>query len=134
MLLLLSYPPTPAPAPATPSPFSSYSCSLLLRAVLYLAQGCWDECCSDTECWELVRWVVAEEAGGEEGEGGAGCESEKRRSNSKIETSPERTSLCCTSTVSSRPSSSCLVSRLRTLGRPVGRVSDNLPLSYFYFS
>merc|ERR1712032_635187 len=25
------------------------------RAVLYLAQGCWEECMSDTECWDTVR-------------------------------------------------------------------------------
>jgi len=25
------------------------------RAILYLAQGCFDECYSDTECWELAR-------------------------------------------------------------------------------
>jgi hypothetical protein len=29
------------------------------RAVLYLAQGCWEECCSDTECWDTVRENVA---------------------------------------------------------------------------
>jgi len=25
------------------------------RAILYLAEGCFDECCSDTECWEVAR-------------------------------------------------------------------------------
>jgi len=29
------------------------------RAVLYLAQGCWEECMSDTECWDTVRDNVA---------------------------------------------------------------------------
>jgi len=25
------------------------------RAILYLAQGCWEECMSDTECWDVAR-------------------------------------------------------------------------------
>ena len=29
------------------------------RAILYLAQGCFDECYSDTECWEVARDNVA---------------------------------------------------------------------------
>ena len=29
------------------------------RAILYLAQGCWDECQSDQECWVISRKNVA---------------------------------------------------------------------------